>query len=221
MAAGHPSDAGFMREVLVTVLQQRANRPQIRSTKWAWPDVLAICDNLGILENRDEVLVWPWRDSFAQAIAQSSRTAAILGGSKHPQDFVPCKDEEDNLPADPLFVNKSIKEILAMRERGELCSDTFVPADEHAALDAPGSIARLVQEAMEAVGAFDAQNRLKSRTDVGADLRKVKTETIDDGTVPTVARFSKVRAFAAIKTGAFPDECTILGDERSRGPDPS
>jgi hypothetical protein len=221
MAAKDPGDAGFMREVLESVLRQRANRPQIRSTLWAWPDVLAICDNLGLIEDRDEVLVWPWRNSFAKAIAQSHRNAAILGGSKHPQDFVPCKDEQDNLPADPLFLNKSIRDILTMRLKGELRSDTFVPQDENLALNAPANIARLVQQAMGAVGAFDAQNRLKSRADISAELRKIKAETTDDGTVPTVARFSKVRRFTAINTGAFPDECTILGDQPHWGLKPA
>jgi hypothetical protein len=221
MAAGDPNDSGFMHRVLECVLFSRGNKPRIHTTKWSWPDVLAKCDNLGLVTDRDKVLAWPWRDAFAVSIAQSSKTASFLEGSKHPVDFDPRKDNPDDLPPDPLFFNKSVKEILTMREKGYLFGDSFVPADEHAALDAPDSIAHLVQEAMAAVGAFDAQNRLKSRTDVGADLRKVKTETIDDGTVPTVARFSNVRAFAAIRTGAFPDECTILSDERSRGPDPS
>jgi hypothetical protein len=123
-----------MAAALETLVYARGNRPQIRSKKWFWPDVLVTCYSLGVVSERqgNVARVWPWGNRFAKAISAADRDAPVLQGRMHPKDFRPLRDSGEDLPPDPLVRWKRIKDILEMRAKGELQAEMFGSAAEDA-----------------------------------------------------------------------------------------
>lgn len=69
------------------------------------------------------VHIYPWSNAFALQVANSRPGNPILRGKLHPSEFDHKKHKAADLPADPLFAGKTIGQIMAMKERGELDRD--------------------------------------------------------------------------------------------------
>ncbi len=52
-----------------------------------------------------------------------------MQGKLHPSEFKHGKHKHRDLPQDPMFAGKSMRDIIAMLDRGELDGDRFVPFD--------------------------------------------------------------------------------------------
>jgi hypothetical protein len=180
------------------LLTNRPNRPQIRSAKLSFVDLLIAGTKLGfLLVPTSTIIPYPWSNDFAVKVSQSKPGDEILQGRLHPDDFDYTKHSHADLPADPLFSGKTIAEVMAMKQSGELDSDVFVPASQRP--DAPLTVHKVedaVTSAMVQLGAVDDNLRPRLRdtviTDAGAasvSLQKrsgpdIKVEDATAGRLP-------------------------------------
>ena len=117
----------LVEELAHFLVVARTNAPQICSRDWTFYDVLQRAVAAGV-KGENEILGYPWSRSFAQKILAARSNDPILGGKVHPRDFVHGRHLTADLPEDPLFAGKTIREILLMRNSGLLEHDRFGPA---------------------------------------------------------------------------------------------
>jgi hypothetical protein len=118
----------FVVEATKLLILARINKPQIRSLNWSFFDLLALGCDLNYLESpATECPGWPWSNKFAKEVAAVKPGDPWLKGKVHPSEFDHKRHRLGDLPIDPFYDGKSIRDILAMRNRGELDDDRFVP----------------------------------------------------------------------------------------------
>ncbi|KAH6631248.1 hypothetical protein F5144DRAFT_647672, partial [Chaetomium tenue] len=114
----------YIVELCDLLLDSRVNRPQVRSARWPFYDLLAFGIDLGFLKlPLDANYLWPWTNKFAKEVAAAKPGDEILQGKLHPSQFDHAQHQLSNLPADPLVHGKTIAGILAMREAGKFDDD--------------------------------------------------------------------------------------------------
>ncbi|KAK3290393.1 uncharacterized protein B0H64DRAFT_479111 [Chaetomium fimeti] len=172
------------------LMRERGNKPQVRSAAWTFFDILALgCELQYLTSPLDDRPIWPWSNEFAKAVAAAKPGDEILRGKLHPSEFDHAQHTHSDLPVDPFYEGKSIGDILAMRYRGELDGERFVPGARKAAADtnAPKhsekDIRRMFYPAMEKHNPPDEKTR---RYKPMAEVTIVKEEE-DDYDMPGAA----------------------------------
>jgi hypothetical protein len=136
MASKNPRDPTVIDAVCQILIVGRSNGPQVRSSRWAWFDILAAGVQTGCLKtDPNTVFPWPWTNAFAKQVANAKPGDPVLQGKLHPKEWDPKKHRPSDLPEDPFVAGKSIADILRMRKNGLFDSDRFVPIDKQPLAD--------------------------------------------------------------------------------------
>jgi len=193
-------DWQFIHEMLTSVMWERANKPQIRSATWTFYELLDLGIGHGLVDV-NAVYDYPWTNKFAVQVLKCERDDPLLGGKLHPADFDYATHSSDDLPADPQLSGKTVREILAMRGKGFFNQDRFVPQAQKAAFLDDQAIDEIIRLVLKELGGHGELGYGKTREEIAASLKKVKTETT--GTVVDQQ---------VTNLGAFREECDMVWD---------
>lgn len=165
-----------------TLVIDRANRPQIRSERFAWFDLIVSGFKTGALNDPNAVFTWPWSNEFAIAVGKSKPGDAILQGKFHPSQFVPGVNPAEALPEDPKFKGKTAGQIVEMVNNGEFDHERFVPVSKRTKEAEPMSkedMTQYIQSAITLIGARDEGGKAKPRSMVLPSDVRIKQEDED------------------------------------------
>jgi hypothetical protein len=179
LANADMADDATFEMVFDALFSNRANKPQIRSTRWTWFGLLPEAMQRGFVL-ADAIHAYPWTNKFAKAIWHAGSNAGFLAGMTHPRDVdYSQKDLDDHLPRDPLFQGKTIAEVIELVALGVLDDDKFVPkcdlrrrTDDEPEPLAPANIDELVHNTVREIGGFDpATMHARPRDEITALVR--------------------------------------------------
>lgn len=179
LANADMADDATFKMVFDALFFNRANKPQIRSTRWTWFGLLPEAIQRGIVF-ADDIHIYPWTNKFATAVWHAGSNAGFLAGMTHPRDIdYSQEDLDDHLPRDPQFQGKTIAEVIELVALGILDDDRFVPkhdlrrrTDDKPEPLAPADIDELVHTAVREIGGFDPATMIaRPRAEITALVR--------------------------------------------------